>query len=231
MGREFIEAFTGWAKNFDASAKRNEEEYKEVFAGYEEILTEIVNRSGQSILEFGIGTGNLTEKLLAAGKEVFAVEPSEDMRELARKKLPGNFRIHNGEIEDFPVPSQPVDTIVSSYVFHHLNDEEKSEAMQFYADQLPTGGKIVFADTIFVSQEVYDNVIKEAETKGYHELAEDLKTEHYPLLDTVHEALNRAGFSHLSFTQMNEFLWVFEGTKVETSGKSNPIKEILFDGK
>ena len=215
MGREFIEVFTGWAKNYDASVKGNDEEYKEVFAGYEEILAEIVNRSGNHVLEFGIGTGNLTEKLLNAGKEVFAVEPSPEMRKLAKEKLPDDFTIHDGDMQDYPLPDKPLDTIVSSYVFHHLDDEEKSEAVRFYAQQLAEGGKLVFADTIFVTQDVYDNVIEEAESRGYSDLAEDLRREYYPLLDTVYTALSKAGFSQISFTQMNDFVWLFEGTKVQ----------------
>jgi hypothetical protein len=45
--------------------------YQEVFANYWQILDEINAASGEVVLEFGSGTGNLTEKLVVAGKTVY----------------------------------------------------------------------------------------------------------------------------------------------------------------
>lgn len=213
MGREFLEVFSEWAEEYDTFVQGQDIQYKKVFENYDKILEAIVEKSGNYVMEFGIGTGNLTEKLLAAKKKVFAVEPSEQMRKLAEKKLPADFDIFDGDMQQYPSSPDKVDTIVSSYVFHHLTDKEKREVLKQYNRLLTVGGKIVFADTLFISKEAYQFMIEEATNLGYAELVEDLRREHYPLLSVIYNGLKQAGFSNLSFSQINEFVWVFEGTK------------------
>lgn len=213
MGREFLDVFTGWAKDYDKFVQGKDEEYQEVFAGYEEILDEIVDRSGDNVIEFGIGTGNLTRKLVDAGKAVFPIEPSAEMRKLAKEKLPNTLSIQDGDMQVYPKPDFPVNTIVSSYVFHHLTDDEKIEAMKGYADLLEEDGKVIFADTLFISQEAYDQIIEHAQVLEYDDLVEDLKREHYPVIDAIYTSLRQAGMTNISFKQMNEFVWLFEAQK------------------
>lgn len=213
MGREFLDIFSGWAKEYDAFVEGKDEEYQAVFDGYEEILDEIVHRSGDKVIEFGIGTGNLTQKLVHVGKTVFPIEPSEEMRAIAKEKLPSTVDIYNGDMQNFPKPDFPVDTIVSSYVFHHLNDREKMDALQEYTRLLEEGGKVIFADTLFISQEVFDQVVNEAKDNGYDNLAEDLEREYYPLFETMYHAYMDAGLKKITFKQMNEFVWIIEGQK------------------
>ncbi|MCC5896107.1 MAG: class I SAM-dependent methyltransferase [Alkalibacterium sp.] len=212
MGREFLNVFSGWASEYDSFVEGKDDQYREVFRGYDTILETIVSRSGKSVMEFGIGTGNLTLKLLEAEKNVWAVEPSDEMRQLAIEKLPSDTDIKDGDMQEYPVPAYPIDTIVSSYVFHHLNDSEKKRALSDYASRLSSGGKVIFADTLFASEEEKDAIIEEATALEYDELVEDLNREYYPMLSVVYNALKEAGFTQLSFTQMNAFVWIFEGT-------------------
>lgn len=213
MGREFLEVFTGWAEEYDAFVEGQNEEYRAVFKDYEEVLDAIVSKSGESVLEFGIGTGNLTAKLVDASKRVYPVEPSEEMRQLAQEKLPKTLTLIDGDMQRFPLPDFPIDTIVSSYVFHHLTDTEKAEAMRNYVDLLEENGKVIFADTLFVSQQAFDQMIEQAEDLQYHELVADLKREYYSLLENMYSIFKQAGLTKISFTQMNEFVWIVEGRK------------------
>lgn len=213
MGREFLNIFTDWAVEYDDFVAGADEEYKEVFSGYDTILQELVTRSGESVVELGIGTGNLTRKLLATGKKVYPIEPSAEMRELAQMKLMGTIDIIDGDMQQFPVPSFPVDTIVSSYVFHHLTDEEKAEVLQHYYDLLEDGGRVVFADTMFIDQRTYDEKKTEAQRNQYHDLNDDLNREYYPLIPDLYHAFREAGFQ-VSFTQMNPYVWIVEGKKI-----------------
>ncbi len=127
MGREFIPLFEDWAATYDATVHGADKQYAAVFKGYDNILDSIVALSGSNVLEFGPGTGNLTAKLAAANKKVFGVEPSPSMRKLAADKLSDKAVFSDG---DFGVSAPPfqIDTIVSSYAFHHLTDE-KSERL------------------------------------------------------------------------------------------------------
>ncbi|MCY9091655.1 class I SAM-dependent methyltransferase [Bacillus mojavensis] len=212
MGREFIPLFEDWAATYDQTVQGFDIQYKEAFRGYNDILDAIVSRSGMRVLEFGPGTGNLTAKLLEAGKSVFGVEPSPAMRKLASDKLRGRAEIVDGDFLTFPEPTFQADTIVSSYAFHHLTDEEKRAAIKQYGKYLHMHDKIVFADTVFEHEEAYNQAIDKARSQGFYQLANDLKTEHYPTLETMKEMFTAEGFA-VQFIQQNDFVWIMEAIK------------------
>ncbi|ENQ3077862.1 class I SAM-dependent DNA methyltransferase [Bacillus sp. WLY-B-L8] len=211
MGTEFNELFDQWAHTYDSFVQGEDIQYKEVFARYEEILEDVVNKSFGNVLEFGVGTGNLTNRLLAAGRTVYGIEPSKEMRTIAKQKLPKEVAITEGDFLNFVTLSH-VDTIVSTYAFHHLLDEEKNVAIAKYGQLLNKGGKIVFADTIFVDQDAYDKTIEAAQQRGFYELANDLQTEYYTRIPVMQSIFENNGF-HVSFTRMNHYVWVMEATK------------------
>lgn len=211
MGREFLHVFEEWANTYDNTVVGNDLEYREVFRNYEGILQEVVNRTVGKVLEFGSGTGNLTEKLAEEGYHVIAVEPSKPMRELAEnKKINATFV--DGDFLTFPAIDQ-VDTIVSTYAFHHLTDEEKSVAIKGYGNLLPKGGKIVFADTMFENEEVYEQTIEEAVKIGHLKLAEDLRTEYYSTIPYFTHVFEKNGFV-ITFKRCNTFVWIIEAIKL-----------------
>ncbi|MDR0966188.1 MAG: class I SAM-dependent methyltransferase [Myxococcales bacterium] len=212
MGREFLEVFTDWADSYDGFIEGAAEEYSRVFQRYDEILDEVVNRSGQTIIEFGVGTGNLTKKFLDKGKKVFPIEPSVEMRSIASTKLGELVTIHDGDLLDFPKPEISIDTIAHSFVFHHLTDPEKREALRLYHALLAPGGKMVYADTMFLTQEAFDEEIRKAEAANYLNLSADLKREYYPLIPNIQPFFVEQGFD-VSFKQYNDFVWLVEAIK------------------
>ncbi|GGJ66855.1 putative AdoMet-dependent methyltransferase [Anoxybacillus voinovskiensis] len=211
MGREFLDIFETWAQSYDSSVYGHDEQYRDVFDGYEAILNTVVEKSGNVVLEFGVGTGNLTKKLLEAGKTVYGIEPSAPMRELAMEKLEG-VSIQDGDFLQFPFPKEAIDTIVSTYAFHHLTDEEKEHAIRKYGKLLTKGGKIVFADTAFIDREAYEAMIAEAKQKGFVDLAEDLQREYYTTIPILERIFTTNGFT-VTFTPMNRFVWLMEAVK------------------
>lgn len=211
MGKEFIELFEQWADSYDESVTGHDIEYKEVFKHYELILEEIAKRSYGHVLEFGPGTGNLTEQLLKKGLTVTAFEPSPSMRKIALQKLGERAELKDGDFLNFNV-STDVHTIVSSYAFHHLTDEEKEEAIGSYSNILQSGGKIVFADTMYESVEAYKRAILDAKEKGFHNLAEDLEREYYTTIPVLKKIMNENQFS-VTFEKINDFVWIMEGIK------------------
>ncbi|MCY7531568.1 class I SAM-dependent DNA methyltransferase [Bacillus altitudinis] len=213
MGREFLSLFDHWAESYDDTVSGHDEQYKEVFRRYPAILKEITRRAGQHVIEFGSGTGNLTAALLQADKKVFGVEPSEAMKKAALQKgIPNVF--HDGDFLSFPAPPFEPDTIVSSYAFHHLTDEEKKQAIHTYGNILPSGGKIVFADTMFQNQAAHQAATNKAKAAEFDQLAEDLETEYYPSIGVLKQIFEEEGFS-TSFHQMNDFVWIVEAKKRE----------------
>lgn len=212
MGREFIELFEEWSKSYDDTVDGHDVEYREVFLNYERILDSVVSRVHGHTIEFGVGTGNLTEKLLDAGLTVTAVEPSPAMREKAIEKLQNRTEIVDGDFFEFP-KLENVDSIVSTYAFHHLNDDEKTKAIAIYSQLLKTGGKIVFADTMYLTKEHHEQAILDAKSSGYHNLANDLSTEYYTTIPFLEDILKENGFT-VSFDKCNSFVWIMEAEKL-----------------
>jgi putative AdoMet-dependent methyltransferase len=212
MGREFLELFEDWADHYDDSVSGHDQEYREVFRNYEQILDSVVERSVGTVLEFGVGTGNLTNKFIDKGMSIFGIEPSEPMRSLALDKIPGTISINDGDFLDFQWPSQTINTIVSTYAFHHLTDEEKGIAIAKYGNYLQKGDKIVFADTAFESTEAYEDIVEKSREQGYHNLADDLVREYYTTLGVLEKLFIENRFS-VTFSRCNEFVWVMEAVK------------------
>lgn len=215
MGREFLDVFESWASSYDETVKGVDVEYREVFKNYDAILDQVSLLSQGHVLEFGAGTGNLTEKLLTRGHKVTAIEPSKAMRDLFQKKIFGapHVAILDGDFLDFSVPNN-VDTIVSTYAFHHLTDKEKAKAISLYSSLLKPEGKIVFADTMYRSKAEYQNAIKDAEAANFSALAADLKTEYYTTIPYLQLVLKENGFDG-TFRQWNDFVWIMEAVKTK----------------
>ncbi|WP_064092441.1 class I SAM-dependent DNA methyltransferase [Rossellomorea aquimaris] len=211
MGREFLDLFQDWADSYDDTVTGKDIEYKAVFQHYDNILDEVVKRSSGRVVEFGPGTGNLTQKLVEAQLEVLPYEPSPEMRAIGMQKLGKQVTFFDGDFLDFNLEGS-VDSIVSSYAFHHLTDEEKGKAFSIYGKLLSQGGKIVFADTMFESNQHYQAAISQANKQGFQNLAEDLKREYYTTLDVLRDLLTSHGFT-VEFQQVNSFVWIMEATK------------------
>lgn len=212
MGREFVSLFDEWASTYDETVNGSDIEYKEVFSGYEEILELVTKGATGNVLEFGVGTGNLTEKLLKAGHKVYGIEPSKGMREIAAKRFP-QVEIVDGDFIDFPKPNDTIHSIVSSYAFHHLTDEEKAKAISVYRDFLPVHGRVVFADTVYAGEFSKRRMMAEAEKKQYLNLLHDLQTEYYTTIDALSAMFYENGFT-VKFSQCNPFVWLIQAEKL-----------------
>lgn len=213
MGREFLDLFDEWADSYDDAVSGKWEEYNEVFEKYEEILDNVVVKSKDKVIEFGVGTGNLTKKLLDKGLTVYAIEPSNTMREITKEKLP-NVTVIDGDFLQVPTSIMEVDTIVSTYAFHHLTDSEKETAIKLYKQILNQNGQIIFADTVFEDIEAKERIIKKAENDGYINLLKDLKTEYYTTIPILREIFNNNGFE-VKFSRLNLYVWLIEAKKTD----------------
>ncbi|WP_017796246.1 class I SAM-dependent DNA methyltransferase [Oceanobacillus kimchii] len=212
MGREFIDIFEDWAPLYDDSVTGKDAQYEKVFEHYDQILSEVVEKSLDKVLEFGVGTGNLTNQLLKEGKSVIGIEPSSAMRKIAQKKIP-DITILDGDFINFPKLTMPINSIVSTYAFHHLTDEEKKQAIKQFHEVLQPKGMVVFGDTMFETIEAKQKQIDIARKKGFKALAEDLEREYYPIIETVRNAFEKYNF-HVSFKQMNDFVWIISAIKI-----------------
>lgn len=211
MGREFDQLFDEWALTYDDTVDGKDEQYKEVFYKYDQILSTVAAKAKGTVVEFGVGTGNLTKKLIEQGHDVIGIEPSKEMRAIAKQKIP-SLIVFDGDFLLFPNLEKPIQSIVSSYAFHHLKDKEKEKGLELYASLLQSGDKIVFADTMFENEEARENIINWAKEKNYNRLIEDLQTEYYTFIPIFEHMLMKNDFT-VTFQQMNKFVWILEAIK------------------
>jgi ubiquinone/menaquinone biosynthesis C-methylase UbiE len=75
------------------------------------------------VLEIGCGTGQLTLPLAERAGEVVAIDIGADMAARARRKLARfpSARVIVAAFEDWPLPDQPFDSVVSATAFHWLD--------------------------------------------------------------------------------------------------------------
>ena len=69
----------------------------------EKLVAAATIEKGQTILEIGPGTGNLTAKLLETGNRVLAIEKDSEMMDILKKRFADkeNFELRNGDILEF----------------------------------------------------------------------------------------------------------------------------------
>src|SRR5919199_1256519 len=80
-------------------------------------------KKGSRVLEIGCGTGQATLPLAERGYEMVAVDLSADLAALARQKVArfSNVRIEVAPFEEWILPNDPFDAVVSFTAFHWLD--------------------------------------------------------------------------------------------------------------
>ncbi|NYJ06054.1 class I SAM-dependent methyltransferase [Petropleomorpha daqingensis] len=77
----------------------------------------LLGETPRRVLDLGAGTGLLTERLVAAGHEVVAVDPSAEMLAQLAARLP-DVVLHVGAAEQIPLPDGEVDAVVAGQAAH-----------------------------------------------------------------------------------------------------------------
>jgi len=109
----------------------------------------------ETAVDIGTGTGAVALGLAGEVGRVYAVDISNGMLDRAREKADergvetvtfghGTFRNPGGDID---LPGE-VDLVVSNFAMHHLDDEEKADAVETVRGLLTSGGLFVLGDVI-----------------------------------------------------------------------------------
>jgi putative AdoMet-dependent methyltransferase len=148
--------FDQWAEAYDADVVTYD---TFPFAGYEQVLNSVVEltsaEAGMSVLDLGVGTGNLALRFAALGCRLWCTDYSPSMLEKARLKLPEAHLILHDLREPFPPElNRRFDRIVSAYTFHHFELEQKAALTSRLArEHVVPGGSVTIADISFYSAE------------------------------------------------------------------------------
>lgn len=103
-------------------------------------------RAGQLAADIGAGTGFITEGLVQKGIEVIAVDQSEAMLEIMKKKFFhfGKIYYRLGVAESLPIPNESVHYCFANMCLHHVDSPQ--QAISEMARILRPGGKVVITD-------------------------------------------------------------------------------------
>ena len=106
-----------------------------------------------TVLDVGAGAGLLTIAAAPHVRHVYALDASESMYQHLQGKLRRigmrNAEALLGDATQLPLADGSVDAVVSNYCFHHLDDDEKAQALAETMRVLRPGGRFVFADMMF----------------------------------------------------------------------------------
>lgn len=201
--------FDLWADGYDKSVQLSEENDEYPFAGYKDVLNTIYNivhkKEKAKILDVGFGTGILTKKLYDDGYEIYGIDFSQNMIEIAKEKMPLASLIKYDFSKGLPeeIKDNSFDYIISTYAMHHLEDEEKNEFIEKLENYLNKDGKIIIGDIAFKTRELLEKC-----KTNYNEYWDD--EEIYFVFEELKESLFN---KNISFTEISHCSGVIQISK------------------
>lgn len=125
--KELEEGFSSVATRYDKIYYKKGLKQKLMNKRLDEILGEVDPKSGEEILEIGPGSGAYTLAVLEKGAEVTAIDISEDMIEVCKKKVEERgFKVvfHQGNILKIPIQDETMDKAIASGIMTHLPEKK-----------------------------------------------------------------------------------------------------------
>ena len=193
--------FDDWAETYDRSVAIDQFP----FYGYESLLDKAAAladaKPGLSVLDLGTGTGNLAMRFAVLGCDLWCTDFSATMLEKTRLKLPAaHFVLHDLRGDWPPELNRPFDRIVSAYVFHHFELDEKVRLLGSLLPRLAPGGRMIIGDIAFPDAAAREKV-KIAD-------GDEWEDEFYWLANETVPALENLGFK-VEYTQVSACAGIF----------------------
>jgi len=143
---------------YSAVAEQFETEWygaREADEGHAEDLREITRAVDDfargELLEIGSGSGHWTMRCVAAGARVTAIEPSETMRSVTRRRLTSagrTARLMFARSESIPLEDHKFDRCLMAFVLSHLDAITRDATWREIKRVLRPGGEILVMDDL-----------------------------------------------------------------------------------
>ncbi|BBF45257.1 SAM-dependent methlytransferase YrrT [Lachnospiraceae bacterium KM106-2] len=204
--------FDSWAENYDTDIRKDGDGipfYKNYDLVIDETAKAVAKKPGK-VLEIGIGTANLTNQMLKKGilkDHIVAIDASRNMLKVAKGKCP-DIPMKIGTYLQIPYDPNSIDTVVSSYAFHHNNDQEKVLAVQEMDRVIGEHGRIIITDLMFASRkerEKYENSCTD-------KIREELQDEYFAYVDELKYILEDKDYQ-CKTRQIDPIMWIIVGEK------------------
>jgi ubiquinone/menaquinone biosynthesis C-methylase UbiE len=185
------------ATNFDDKAKTWDDDPAKVERARvvaEAIRATVVLEPSTRLLEYGAGTGLVSQALAEHVGRITLAEPSAGMRSVMGDKvaagtLPGDVRIWDLDLAAGEVPDERFDLIASVMTLHHIPDV--APVLQGFATLLAEGGDLCIVDL-------------EEEDGSFHSSDPGFDGHHGFGFAALEELLRAAGFEDVRFEQCHE---------------------------
>lgn len=159
---------------------------------------------GTRLLEYGAGTGLVTQALGARVGRAVLADNSSGMRAVMRQKveagaLPAGTEVWDLDLEHDPTPDEEFDLVVTSMVLHHVRD--LPAVLAGFAALLRPGGHACIADL-------------DREDGSFHEHRHDFDGHHGFDRAELGDALREAGFAQVT---------IEDCTSIDKEGTAYPV--------
>lgn len=172
----------------------------------DEVLDLLAVRAGDVLIDFGAGTGTFAIQASRRGVKVYAVDVSTTMLDYAKGKAVeagiSTIEFRHGGFLTYDHNSGPVDTITTTFAFHHLPDFWKGVALGRMHRLLKPGGQLYIRDVIIQDEDALTAIsafIEKQAAAGGDFLRDDAEghfREEFSTYEWVmDELLARAGFT------------------------------------
>jgi len=184
-------------------------DFRDIKAESIRVLDVLAIKQGDTVIDFGSGTGTFAIEAARRGARVHAIDVSQTMLARAKSKadqegVPG-IEFRNAGFLTYEHPASSVDSIVTTFAFHHLPDFWKGVSLKRIYRMLKAGGHFYIHDVIIAETDSLENIalfIDQQKEAGGDFLSEDAEghfRDEYSTYDWVMDGLlSRAGFSIIS---------------------------------
>jgi cyclopropane fatty-acyl-phospholipid synthase-like methyltransferase len=147
------------------------------------------------LLEYGAGTGLVTQSLASDVGAVTLAEPSSGMRavmadKIADARLPASARVWDLDLTKAPAPDERFDVIVSVMTMHHV--VELTRVLERFVTLLSDGGHLCVVDL-------------QSEDGSFHRHDPAFEGHHGFAVDDLTDRLQAAGFADVQIDGCGEF--------------------------
>ncbi len=204
------------AEHYDEKIKGDVNDY--LRENYFEILDRVVTladlKKGMRVLDIGVGTGLLTERL-PKGLSNFGIDISEKMLEKAKEKnLP--IKLQKGDFLNIPFVDNRFHRIISTFAFHHLSSKEKEKAFTKMDCALLKNGIIVIGDFMFKDENQKNEVINKFKKENRKDMLLEVEDEYFMDISSVEKVLRNLNYNVI-YERASVLTWILKAKKVVDS--------------
>jgi len=200
------------AKNYDKAVKtsiRCDQDYiRENYFQLHDRVIELLNiNSKDCILDIGIGTGLLEEKINNKCS-LSGIDVSIKMLEKVKEKAL-NVELKEGSFLSIPFKDRCFSKIITCFAFHHLSDEEKLIALTEMERVLTDNGKIIIGDFMYENNKKLKLLKEEFINNGRHDMIEEMQDENFTNIDWLLNLYESNNYS-IKYEQISTISWIVE---------------------